>query len=134
MARLSILFGKIGINVSVLFKYESKVKIFEYRLYLVSVTIGQKLRVLTDTRCPLCTWLGIFNSHSFLEMIRHLFVMETKLWLIWINLIDSSTIECDWAIIGTKPSKNLSKSVSVLVLIGKINKIGIGISMLFHLH
>ena len=60
--------------------------------------------------------------------------METNLWLIWVNLIDSSTIEWDWPISGTETSKNVSKLVSVSVLIGKINKIGIGIGMLLHLN
>ena len=60
--------------------------------------------------------------------------METNLWLIWVNPIDSSAIEWDWAILGTETSKNVSKLVSASVLIGKINKIGIGIGMLLHLN
>ena len=60
--------------------------------------------------------------------------METNLWLIWVNLIDSSAIEWDWPISGTETSKNVSKLVSVSVLIGKINEIGIGIGMLLHLN
>ena len=60
--------------------------------------------------------------------------METNLWLIWVNLIDSSAIEWDWPILGTETSKNVSKLVSVSVLIGKINEIGIGIGMLLHLN
>ena len=60
--------------------------------------------------------------------------METNLWLIWVNLIDSLAIEWDWAILGTETLKNISKLVSVSVSIGKINKIGIGIGMLLHLN
>ena len=65
-------------------------------------------------RSPLCTWMGNFDSSYFLEI--------------------SSTIEWDWPISGTETSKNVSKLVSVSVLIGKINKIGIGIGMLLHLN
>ena len=60
--------------------------------------------------------------------------METNLWLIWVNLIDSSALEGDWPISGTETSKNVSKLVSVSVLIGKMNEIGIGIGMLLHLN